>query len=171
MSGEPNKDEYIRAEKYPVQEKAEQEVVGALLKAGVRGENMDAVLDAVEKLISVELWTMGSRIRGELQKLWEKGGHHDPVADLRLRQVVVLAERRAERSRHVSIDEARSYLYFLDDGFSYREIAYIFGRSTETVHRGARIAGEERVQKGGINGGWDDDGEVIGGGDTNKQTA
>lgn len=165
MSKEP-KNRYPRAKKTPVQEKAEQEVISALLKAGIRGENMDAVLDAVDTLVSAELWVMGARIREEIPKLFEKEGVHDLVPDLRLRRVVVLAQNRADRSRRVTMEEARSYLNLLDNGLSYRDIAYIFGRSTETVHRGVRTAEEEGAQnEDEIGDGWEEESVP------NKQTA
>lgn len=159
MSDEANGDEYVRAKKYPIQEKAEQEVISALLKAGVKGEDMDAVLDVVDELVSAELWYMGSMIRRELVDMESRIRKEEitpGVANFRLRQVVMLLGMRAERSRHVTLGEARFHLRLRQSGCSYRQIAYIVGRSTETVHRGVQTAEEYEAKMGDV---WDDDGE------------
>ncbi|MFA7122042.1 MAG: helix-turn-helix domain-containing protein [Bacilli bacterium] len=160
MSDEANGEGYVRAKKYPIQEKAEQEVISALLKAGVRGGDMDAVLDAMDKHIDAELWVMGYLLRKELVdmgcRLRKEGVYWEPF-DLRLRQVIMLAGLRAERTRHVTIEEGRLYLSLRDLGLSYREVAYVVGRSTETVHRGTQTTEEYLARNGrSIDDEWED---------------
>ena len=161
MSDETNTDtdEYVRAKRHPIQEKAEQKVISALLKAGVREGDMDPVLDAVDELVSAELWVMGYMIRRELVDMEVRARKEEipwDVMNFRLRQVVMLLGLRSERPRHVTLFEARQYLNLKVLGFSYRQIAYIIGRSTETIHRGIKTAEEHRLQEGE---GWDDEGE------------
>lgn len=161
MSDETNTDtdEYIRAKRHPIQEKAEQKVVSALLKAGVREGDMDPVLDAVDELVSAELWVMGYMIRRELVDMEVRARKEEipwDVMNFRLRQVVMLLGLRSERPRHVTLGEARMYLRLRQSGCSYRQIAYIVGRSTETVHRGVQTAEEYEAKMGDV---WDGDGE------------